>query len=127
MGARRLHLCLFGATLSVATVAASHAAAPTSVPPALQRLYAAAKKEGRPDLYGGGPAALYTGCAKEFERQFPGIRVEVTADFSNILAPKIDLQLQHRKPEVDLAIFQTLQDFDRWKRAGALVRWKPQG
>ncbi len=53
--------------------------------------------------------------------------MSVTGGFSNVLDRKIDAQFAAGKPEVDLAIFQTLQDFVRWKRQGALLEFKPQG
>ncbi len=91
------------------------------------QLYQAAKQEGTLTLYGGGAAAAYERRAAEFEKRFPGIKVNVTADFSNILAPKIDEQIHQGKLAVDLAIFQTLQDYVRWKKTGVLLPFKPDG
>ena len=59
----------------------------------LDELYSAAKQEGALSLNGGGPAGLYEPWVREFEQRFPGIKVTLAADFSNILAPKIDRQL----------------------------------
>ncbi|MGC1980784.1 MAG: hypothetical protein WA711_08615, partial [Pseudolabrys sp.] len=53
----------------------------------IDELYQGAKTEGALSLNGGGPAGLYEPWVKEFEQQFPGIKVKLTADFSNILAP----------------------------------------
>ena len=93
----------------------------------IDQLYQAAKQEGALTLYGGGPAAPYERRAAEFEKRFPGIKVSVTADFSNILAPKIDEQIRQSKLAVDLTIFQTLQDYVRWKKTGVLLPFKPEG
>ena len=93
----------------------------------LDELYRLAKAEGRVNLYGGGPAAIYTGWAKVFEEKFPGIKVQVTGDFSNRLTGRIDAQRKAGTMEADLAILQTIQDFVRWKKEGALVQWKPEG
>ena len=82
----------------------------------IDELYQAAKKEGELSLNGGGPAGLYEPWAQEFERRFPGIKVKLTADFSNILAPIIDREIAEKKLSVDLTTFQTLQDYDRWKK-----------
>ena len=79
----------------------------------IDELYQAAKKEGSLSLNGGGPAGLYEPWVREFENRFPGIKVKLTADFSNILAPIIDREIAERKLSVDLTIFQTLQDYDR--------------
>jgi hypothetical protein len=89
--------------------------------------YQAAKKEGSLSLNGGGLAGLYEPWVREFEQRFPGIKVKLTADFSNILAPIIDREIAERKLSVDLTIFQTLQDYDRWKKQGVLMSFKPEG
>ena len=94
---------------------------------AIEQLYQAAKQEGALTLYGGGPAAPYERRAAEFEKRFPGIKVSVTGGVSNILAPQIDEQIRQGKLAVDLTIFQTLQDYVRWKKAGVLRPFKPEG
>jgi hypothetical protein len=83
----------------------------------IDELYQAAKKEGVLSLNGGGLAGLYEPWVREFEQRFPGIKVKLTADFSNILAPIIDREIAERKLSVDLTIFQTLQDYDGRSRA----------
>src|SRR6267378_1602800 len=93
----------------------------------IDELYQAAKKEGVLSLNGGGLAGLYEPWVQEFERRFPGIKVKLTADFSNILAPIIDREIAERKLSVDLTIFQTLQDYDRWKKQGVLMSFRPEG
>ena len=93
----------------------------------IDELYQAAKKEGSLPLNGGGLAGLYEPWVREFEQRFPGIKVKLTADFSNILAPIIDREIAERKLSVDLTIFQTLQDHDRWKKQGVLMSFKPEG
>jgi Bacterial extracellular solute-binding protein len=93
----------------------------------IDELYQAAKKEGALSLNGGGLAGLYEPWVREFEQRFPGIKVKLTADFSNILAPIIDREIAERKLSVDLTIFQTLQDYDRWKKQGVLMSFKPEG
>src|SRR3979409_1453689 len=93
----------------------------------IDELYQAAKKEGALSLNGGGPAGLYEPWVQEFERRFPGIKVKLTADFSNILAPIIDREIAEKKLSVDLTIFQTLQDYDRWKKQGVLMSFRPEG
>src|SRR5258708_10314785 len=93
----------------------------------IDELYKEAKKEGELSLNGGGLAGLYEPWVREFEQRFPGIKVKLTADFSNILAPIIDREIAERKLSVDLTIFQTLQDYDRWKKQGVLMSFKPEG
>src|ERR1700716_2916377 len=77
----------------------------------IDELYQAAKKEGALSLNGGGLAGLYEPWVQEFEQRFPSIKVKLTADFSNILAPINDREIAERKLSVDLTIFQTLQDY----------------
>lgn len=93
----------------------------------IDALYEKAKSEGSVVLYTGGPAAPWDVVAKEFSARYPGVNVSVTGGFSNVLDKKIDAQLASNNLEVDLAVFQTLQDFVRWKQQGALLEFKPQG
>src|SRR4030081_3840824 len=90
-------------------------------------LYAAAKTEGAFALYVGGPTAPWEATARIFEQRYPGIEVSITGGFSNGLDKKSDLQLKDNKLEADAAIFQTLQDFVRWKAEGRLLAFKPAG
>src|SRR5215472_5244319 len=98
----------------------------TATAQSIDQLYQAAQNEGALSLNGGGPAGLYEPWVREFEQRFPGIKVKLAADFSNILAPKIDRQLADHNLTVDLTIFQTLQDYDRWKKAGVLMTFRPE-
>ena len=88
-------------------------------------LYAAAKAEKSVVIYSGGPVAPYESFAKEFEQRFPGVTVAITGGFSNVLNNRIETQLRDRKLDVDMAFFQTVQDFVAWKRQGALLSFKP--
>src|SRR5215831_2833400 len=99
----------------------------TAVPAHAQpQLQAKAKSEGAFVLYVGGPTAPWEAKAKIFEQRYPGIKVSITGGFSNVLDKKIDQQLSEDKLEVDASIFQTLQDFVRWKAEGQLLNYKPQ-
>jgi ABC-type Fe3+ transport system substrate-binding protein len=90
-------------------------------------IYAKAKGEGAVVLYVGGPTAPWEAAARRFEERYPGIKVSVTGGFSNVLDKRIDAQLAGNRLEVDTAIFQTLQDFARWKAEGKLLAYKPPG
>ena len=90
-------------------------------------VYAKAKSEGAVVLYVGGPTAPWEAAARRFEERYPGIKVSVTGGFSNVLDKRIDAQLAGNRLEVDTAIFQTLQDFARWKAQGQLLPFKPAG
>src|SRR5690349_17879398 len=67
----------------------------------IDELYQAAKKEGELSLNGGGPTGLHEPSVQEFERRFPGIKVKLTAGFSNILAPIIDREIAEKKLSVE--------------------------
>jgi ABC-type Fe3+ transport system substrate-binding protein len=119
---------LAGVTARLATVAlALLAGTPATIVETIDELYASAKAEKSVVFYSGGPVAPYETFAKEFERRFPGIAVSITGGFSNVLNERIDAQLRDRKLEVDMAFFQTVQDFVAWKRQGVLLNFKPDG
>jgi ABC-type Fe3+ transport system substrate-binding protein len=93
----------------------------------LDELHAKAKAEGSLVLYVGGPTAPWEARAKQFEQRYPGIKMSITGGFSNVLDKQIDQQLKENKLAVDIAIFQTLDDFVRWKGQGQLLPFKPDG
>jgi ABC-type Fe3+ transport system substrate-binding protein len=90
-------------------------------------IYAKAKAEGQFVLYVGGPTAPWEASARIFEQRYPGIKVSITGGFSNVLDKQIDQQMKDNMLQVDTAIFQTLQDFARWKAEGQLLAFKPDG
>ncbi len=93
----------------------------------MDELYAKAKVEKSVVFYSGGPVAPYEAFAKQFEQRFPGITVSITGGFSNVLNDKINAQMRDKKLEVDMAFFQTVQDFVAWKQQGVLLNFKPEG
>jgi ABC-type Fe3+ transport system substrate-binding protein len=109
------------------TLAALFICAQPSRSQTLDALYEKAKTEGSLVLYAGGPTAPWDAAVKDFSARYPGVAVSVTGGFSNVLDRKIDAQLANGKLAIDLAVFQTLQDFVRWKQQGALLEFKPQG
>ena len=90
-------------------------------------LYEKAKLEKTLVLYGAGPTGSHDRWIKDFEQRFPGVTVALTGGLSNGLNQKIEQQLAAKRMETDLAIFQTIQDFGKWKKAGALLLFKPEG
>jgi ABC-type Fe3+ transport system substrate-binding protein len=110
------------AVLGLVSAAAAPAGAQTA-----DELHGKAKAEGAFVFYVGGPTAPWEARARVFEQRYPGIKVSITGGFSNVLDQKIDQQLKDGKLEVDAAIFQTLQDFVRWKAEGRLLSFKPAG
>src|SRR5713226_9376906 len=109
------------------TIATSFRCAKVARAQSLDALYEKAKAERALDLYTGRPTAPWDAVTKAFSARYPGVAVSVTGGFSNVLDQKIDAQLAAGKLEVDMAVFQTLRDFARWKQQGALLEFKPQG
>jgi ABC-type Fe3+ transport system substrate-binding protein len=101
--------------------------APPSRTEAFDELYQKARAEGALVFYAGGPAAPHERRVKDFLQRFPGITVSVTGGFSNVLNQRIAQQMKDAKLELDMAFFQTVQDFVAWKRQGVLLPFKPEG
>ncbi|OXA63930.1 uncharacterized protein LOC110841702 [Folsomia candida] len=95
----------------------------------LSQLHSAALAEGgKLIVYAGGDTANQLNEMKTaFETRFPGMSVEIIVDFSKNHDARIDLQLQTNSLIPDVTHLQTLQDFDRWKKAGVLLNYKPIG
>ena len=93
----------------------------------LQELYEKAKTEKELVFYSGGPAVPHENRARLFMQQYPGITVKVTGGFSNVLNEQIEKQMADGKLAVDMAFFQTVQDFVGWKQRDKLLPFKPDG
>jgi ABC-type Fe3+ transport system substrate-binding protein len=102
-------------------------ALPAAKAETIAELYERAKAEKEVVFYSGGPAAPHENRAKLFTQQFPGIDVKVTGGFSNVLNEQIEQQMAEKKLAVDMAFFQTVQDFVKWKTQGKLQNFKPEG
>ena len=93
----------------------------------IDELYEKAKLERTLVLYGAGPTGSHDRWIRDFQQRFPGVSVALTGGLSTALNKKVEQQLASKAMEADLAIFQTIQDFGRWKKAGALLLFKPAG
>ena len=93
----------------------------------LSEIYHAALKEGGLVTlwHGGDEKNQQDGLKLAFEKRFPGMTLNVTVDLSKYLDVDIDEQLARKSLYVDVAMLQTLQDYPRWKEAGALSPYKP--
>jgi ABC-type Fe3+ transport system substrate-binding protein len=120
--ATRMSLCALIVASASFTLFAAPACAET-----LDELYAKARTEKSLVVYAGGPVAGYEPLARDFEKKFPGLTVSITGGFSNVLNEKIEQQFKAGKLEADLVLFQTAQDFVRWKAQGRLLMFKPEG
>jgi ABC-type Fe3+ transport system substrate-binding protein len=92
----------------------------------IDELYEKAKAETAVVFYTGAGAAAAKATAEAFEKRFPGIAVTGKGNFSNVLDQEIDQQLKDDKVTVDFVQFQTVQDYRRWDKAGALIHFKPE-
>jgi ABC-type Fe3+ transport system substrate-binding protein len=108
-------------------VSALLAAAAPAHAQTIDALYDRAKLEKTVALYGAGPSEPFKRWIEDFEKTYPGVTVAFTGGLSNALDKKIAQQLAEKKMEADIGIFQTMQDFVRWKKMGALMLFKPQG
>jgi len=93
----------------------------------MDALYEQAKLEKTLVLYGAGPTGSHDRWIKDFEQRFPGVTITFTGGLSTSLNQRIERQLVSGTMEADLAILQTIQDFGKWKKADALLLFKPEG
>jgi ABC-type Fe3+ transport system substrate-binding protein len=93
----------------------------------MDELYGKAKQEKTLAFYGAGPTGSHDRWIRDFQQKYPGVTVSFTGGLSNGLNRKIEEQLAAGRMETDLAIFQTIQDFAKWKQRGALMLFKPEG
>jgi len=127
----------FGRATLAGGLAAGFAAAGTGIASAatstesdqLQALYQQAKTEGgKVTVYMGGDApGQWDFIVQAFTAQYPGIQVNLVVDLSKYHDARIDNQLAMGDLIADVAVLQTTQDFDRWKAAGELLRYRPVG
>ena len=117
------------ASLPAATARTHAAGATPSEQQQLQGLYRKAKAQGgKLTVYMGGDAPTqWDFIAKAFEAQFPDVQLHLVTDLSKYHDQRIDRQLADHDLVADAAILQTTYDFDRWKRQGQLLKYKPVG
>ena len=114
-------------TMTICIAAALLTTAATVRAETVEQLYDKAKAEKSLVFYAGGPTAPYEARIKQFQEKFPAIQVSVVGGFSNVLNQRIEEQLATGRLEVDLAFFQTVQDFVNWKKRNVLLAFKPDG
>lgn len=120
-------LAASGATVAAATPSARHASA--SEDEQLQKLYEDAVAEGgRLVVYAGGDKPGQADYLKNaFVKRFPKMKVDTVVDFSKNHDARLDNQIAAHKVVADVVHLQTLDDFPRWKKEGALEKYKPVG
>ncbi|WP_058043547.1 ABC transporter substrate-binding protein [Streptomyces roseifaciens] len=122
-------LAASGATVAAATPAARPAPKSASEDEQLQKLYQDAIAEGgRLVVYAGGDKPGQADSLKNaFVKQFPKMKVDTVVDFSKNHDARLDNQIAGHKVVADVVHLQTLDDFPRWKKEGALEKYKPVG
>ncbi|MEU7501751.1 extracellular solute-binding protein [Streptomyces griseofuscus] len=95
----------------------------------LQKLYRDAVAEGgKLVVYAGGDKPGQADYLKTaFAKKYPKIDIDVVVDFSKNHDARVDNQIDEHKVVADVVQLQTLDNFPRWKKAGALQRYKPVG
>lgn len=93
----------------------------------IDEIYEAALAEGGiVTLWHGGDEKNQQDYLKQaFEARFPNITLNVTVDLSKYHDGNLDLQLAAKDVYVDSIILQTLHDYPRWKKEGALLNYAP--
>lgn len=129
---RRALTGLLAAPLLMTAAGATAAATPLVPSPdvdtrSLDDIHKAAMAEGgKLIVYAGGDIPnAYAGVERAFMTRFPGMSIRMFADLSKYHDARIDLQLARGRLEADVAVLQTLHDFDRWKAQGQLLLYKP--
>ncbi len=125
-------LALTGVTTTAMTAMAdtnTHRDSTVSEQNQLQVLHRAAVAEGgKVTIYMGGDApGQWDNLAAAFHQQFPDVQLHLVTDLSKYHDVRIDNQLATGRLVADAAILQTAQDFDRWKKQGDLLKYKPVG
>ncbi|MEU9954829.1 extracellular solute-binding protein [Streptomyces sp. NPDC050982] len=95
----------------------------------LDELYRAALAEGgKLVVYAGGDTPTQQdGTKAAFKDRFPDIDLTLIVDYSKYHDVRVDNQFATDTLVPDVVQFQTLQDFDRWKQLGRLLRYRPAG
>lgn len=93
----------------------------------LDEIYEAAVAEGGVVTlwHGGDEKDQQNGLKAAFETRFPKMTLNITVDLSKYHDGNLDLQLANDNVYVDSIILQTLHDYPRWKREGALLNYAP--
>lgn len=93
----------------------------------IDEIYQAALNEGGVVTlwHGGDEKTQQNSLKRNFETRFPNMTLNVTVDVSKYHDGNLDLQLAAKNVYVDSIILQTLHDYPRWKKEGALLNYAP--
>lgn len=93
----------------------------------IDEIYQAALAEGGVVTlwHGGDEKNQQNGLKSTFEARFPNMTLNVTVDLSKYHDTNLDAQLAADNVYVDSIVLQTLHDYPRWKKEGALSNYAP--
>ncbi|CAG5159256.1 uncharacterized protein ALTATR162_LOCUS5493 [Alternaria atra] len=93
----------------------------------IDEIYQAALAEGGVVTlwHGGDEKNQQNGLKSAFEARFPNMTLNVTVDLSKYHDTNLDAQLAADNVYVDSIVLQTLHDYPRWKKEGALSNYAP--
>ncbi|APA11476.1 hypothetical protein SS1G_04881 [Sclerotinia sclerotiorum 1980 UF-70] len=93
----------------------------------IDKLYSEALKEDRKLVVaaGGDAGVQGQGIRDAWAARFPKISLDLTVDLSKYHDSRIDRAYWNNSETVDIAMLQTLHDFQRWKEEGRLLFYKP--
>ncbi|KAH9203484.1 ABC transporter substrate binding protein-like protein [Leptodontidium sp. 2 PMI_412] len=94
----------------------------------LEEQYLAAQKEtgNLTILWGGDAQSQASAVIPLWEQQFPKVKLNLVVDLSKYHDSRADRSYQVTGSEqADVAVLQTLHDFERWKHQGRLLPYKP--
>ncbi|KPI30289.1 hypothetical protein OK074_6726 [Actinobacteria bacterium OK074] len=117
------------ATPAAASPAAARGAAGAEETRTLDKLYQDALTEGgKLVVYAGGDTPTQQDATKAaFKARFPDLDLTLVVDYSKYHDVRVDNQFATDTLVPDVVQLQTLQDFDRWKKQGRLLHYKPAG
>ncbi|KAF7954073.1 hypothetical protein EAE96_005206 [Botrytis aclada] len=124
-----MHFSTAGA-LALSSIFGSSFARVNNVPidtSTIDELYAKALKEDRKLVVasGGDAGAQGLGMKTAWAARFPKIALDLKVDLSKYHDSRIDRAYWSNNETVDIAVLQTLNDFQRWKEEGRLMFYKP--
>ncbi|KAJ5890822.1 uncharacterized protein N7473_007050 [Penicillium subrubescens] len=93
----------------------------------LSDIYAAAQKENGVlrVVHGGDERDQADALFEAFSAKFPNVKVNHTVDLSKYLDGRINQAFLQNELYADMAILQTLHDYDAWEEKGVLLHYKP--
>ncbi|KAM5359170.1 hypothetical protein ACJZ2D_014668 [Fusarium nematophilum] len=119
--------CLLSATAAAGDISLAFSSPRLDENRAIDEIYRAALAEGGivSCYHGGDEVNQQDSLKRAFETRFPGMTLNVTVNRSKYHSLAIDRGLAAGNLDVDTIILQSLQDYQRWEKDGALLNYAP--